>query len=147
MGADYNLSGPQLGSEELRRIVDLELEMVQLRIQTAAVAKPFLMIVTNGAKEFLLTEGTHARYGARHLKRAVERLLVQPLSNLVATGQIHCGDSVRVRHSQGSPSLTFCHGNRSVGFGQPRWGVRPESSEIAVSFFCGLNPCVCITLG
>ena len=46
--------------------------MVQRRIQAAAVAKPFLMNVTNGAKEYLLTEGTDARYGARHLKRAIE---------------------------------------------------------------------------
>jgi ATP-dependent Clp protease ATP-binding subunit ClpB len=89
-----------LGSEELRRIVDIELEMVQQRVQAAAVAKPFLMNVTNGAREYLLTEGTDARYGARHLKRAIERLLVQPLSNLMATGQIHRGDSVQVSHSQ-----------------------------------------------
>jgi len=40
------------------------------------------MNVTDGAREFLLMEGTDFRYVARHLKRAIERLLVQPLSNL-----------------------------------------------------------------
>ena len=96
-----------LGAEELRRIVDIELEMVQQRIQTAAVSKPFLVNVTDGAKEFLLVEGTDSRYGARHLKRAIERLLVQPLSNLMASGQIHRGDCIRVSHQEGSAALLF----------------------------------------
>jgi ATP-dependent Clp protease ATP-binding subunit ClpA len=96
-----------LGAEELRRIVDIELDMVQQRIQTAAASKPFLVNVTDSAKEFLLVEGTDFRYGARHLKRAIERLLVHPLSNLMATGQINRGDCIRVNHSKGSPFLMF----------------------------------------
>src|ERR1700693_5068838 len=87
-----------LGNLELRRIVDIELEMVQHRIQIAAGSVPFLMNVTDTAKEFLLVEGTDLRYGARHLKRAIERLLVQPLSNLMASGQSHRGDCIRVSH-------------------------------------------------
>jgi ATP-dependent Clp protease ATP-binding subunit ClpB len=96
-----------LGNEELRRIVDVELEMVQQRIQIAAAGKPFLVNVTDSAKQYLLIEGTDSRYGARPLKRAIERLLVQPLSNLMATGQIHRGDIIRVSHSEGSPNLMF----------------------------------------
>jgi ATP-dependent Clp protease ATP-binding subunit ClpB len=96
-----------LGNEELRRIVDIELEMVQQRIQTAAVNKPFLVQVTDTAREFLLVEGTDFRYGARHLKRAIERLLVQPLSNLMASGQIQRGDYIRVSHVDGSAVLVF----------------------------------------
>ena len=96
-----------LGNEELRRIVDIELELVQQRIRTAATGKPFLVNVTDSAKEFLLKEGTDLRYGARHLKRAIERLLVQPLSNLLASGQIGRGDCIRVSHSEGSPFLMF----------------------------------------
>jgi ATP-dependent Clp protease ATP-binding subunit ClpA len=96
-----------LGREELRRIVDIELEMVQQRIQAAAASKPFLVNVTDTAREFLLLEGTDYRYGARHLKRAIERLLVQPLSNLMASGQICRGDCIRVSHSEHSPVLMF----------------------------------------
>jgi hypothetical protein len=44
----------------------------------------------------LMKEGLDYKYGARHLKRAVERFLVYPLSNLVATGQIGLGDLVHV---------------------------------------------------
>ena len=96
-----------LGNEELRRIIDIELEMVQQRVQTAAPSNPFLFNVTDAAREFLLAEGTDVRYGARHLKRAIERLLVQPLSNLIASGQIHCGDCIRVSHEGRSDVLVF----------------------------------------
>jgi ATP-dependent Clp protease ATP-binding subunit ClpB len=108
-----------LGKEELRRIVDIELEMVERRIQTAAPSKPFLVNVTDNAKEFLLVEGTDLRYGARHLKRAIERLLVQPLSNLIASGQIHNGDCIRVSHEDGSAALMFAREPTAVY----AWGV------------------------
>jgi hypothetical protein len=41
-----------------------------------------------------LDEGTDRRYGARHLKRAIERHVVFPLANLLATGQLKAGDTV-----------------------------------------------------
>jgi ATP-dependent Clp protease ATP-binding subunit ClpB len=108
-----------LGREELRRIVDIELEMVQRRIQTAAANKAFLVNVTDSAREFLLEEGTDFRYGARHLKRAIERLLVQPLSNLMASGQIHRGDCIRVSHKDGSVALVFGREREAV----QAWGA------------------------
>jgi ATP-dependent Clp protease ATP-binding subunit ClpB len=96
-----------LGNEELDRIIDLELELVQQRVQAAAANKAFLINVTDSARKFLLTEGIDLRYGARPLKRAIERLLVQPLSNLMATGQIQGDDRIRITHRDESPSLTF----------------------------------------
>jgi ATP-dependent Clp protease ATP-binding subunit ClpB len=81
--------------------------MVQQRLENAAAGTPFLVSVAESAQELLLREGTDSRYGARHLKRAIERLLVQPLSNLMASGQIRRGDSILVSHSEGSPSLMF----------------------------------------
>jgi ATP-dependent Clp protease ATP-binding subunit ClpB len=96
-----------LGAEDLRKIVDIELAKVQQRIDRGAADQPFLLDVTDSAKAFLLVEGTDFRYGARHLKRAIERLLVQPLSNLMASGQILRGDSIRVSHEQGSNALVF----------------------------------------
>ena len=113
-----------LGREELRRIVDIELEMVQQRIQTAAASRPFLVNVTDSAKEFLLMEGTDLRYGARHLKRAIERLLVQPLSNLMASGQIHRGDCIRVSHEEGSAALLFGREREAV----QAWGMASRAA-------------------
>ena len=96
-----------LGQAELRKIVDIELEMVRTRIRNASPTRAFRVNVTDSAREFLLVEGTDFRYGARHLKRAIERLLVQPLSNLMASGQIHRGDRIRVCYQAGSDALIF----------------------------------------
>jgi len=85
-----------LRDEHLARILEIELGMVQQRVLMAAGANQFVFNCTAGVKEFLLKEGTDPRYGARHLKRAIERHLVFPLANLVATAQVKLGDFVRV---------------------------------------------------
>ena len=59
------------------------------------------------AKDTLLKEGLDFKYGARHLKRSVERFLVYPLSNLVATGQIGLGDLVHIDLDEYSRKLIF----------------------------------------
>lgn len=96
-----------LGARELRRVLQIELDELQERIQEAQANKRFLIDVTDSARDFMLIEGTDVRYGARPLKRAIERLLVQPLSNLIATGQIRHRDRIRVTHSAAAPLLTF----------------------------------------
>jgi len=47
------------------------------------------------------------KYGARHLKRAVDRNLVNALSNLIATGQVRGGDLIRVDYDSLVEGLTF----------------------------------------
>ena len=85
-----------LRDEHLAQILEIELGMVQQRVLLAAGTNQFVFNCTTGVKEFLLKEGTDPRYGARHLKRAIERHLVFPLANLVATAQVKLGDFVRV---------------------------------------------------
>ena len=96
-----------LGSPELRRILDIELNMVQQRIFNTSPDRSFVFKASDGAKDFLLQEGTDLKYGARHLKRAIERLLVQPLSNLIATDQVRGGDCVNVAFDAECKALTF----------------------------------------
>jgi ATP-dependent Clp protease ATP-binding subunit ClpA len=96
-----------LGEPELRKILTIELNMVQQRIFTAAGAAPFVFNLTDEAKDYLLREGTDMKYGARHLKRAVDRNLVHPMSNLIATGQICGGDLLRVDFNHELKGLTF----------------------------------------
>src|SRR6195256_5826380 len=84
-----------LKEHHLRAILDLELQSVQDRVMMSAGTK-FVFQCTDAAKDMLLQEGIDYKYGARHLKRAIERFLVYPLSNLVATGQIGLGDLVQV---------------------------------------------------
>jgi ATP-dependent Clp protease ATP-binding subunit ClpA len=96
-----------LGDGELRKILDIELRMVQQRILMASGAYPFIFTVSPAARDFLLAEGTDIKYGARHLKRSIERNLVQPLSNLIATEQVHGGDWIRVDFDAESGQMTF----------------------------------------
>ena len=96
-----------LGAAELRKILTIELNVVQQRIFNAAKAAPFVFTLTEEAKDFLLLEGTDMKYGARHLKRAVDRYLVHPLSNLIATGQVRGGDLLRVDFNPTLGALTF----------------------------------------
>jgi ATP-dependent Clp protease ATP-binding subunit ClpA len=84
-----------LGERELRRILDLELGQVQQRILQSPAEKAFVFTVSGRGKDFLLAEGTDVKYGARHLKRAIQQYLVHPLSNLLATNQVMTGDWVQ----------------------------------------------------
>ena len=91
---------------ELCQILDLELNGVQRRIDGGA-GERFTISLTDSARELLLQEGIEYRYGARHLKRAIERFLVNPLANLSATGQLHLGDVVVVDVNQQTQKLAF----------------------------------------
>jgi len=85
-----------LRPEHLEQILEIELGMVQQRVLMASPAYQFVFNCTPKVKSFLLHEGTDPKYGARHLKRAIERNLVFPLANLVATSQVKLGDFIRV---------------------------------------------------
>jgi ATP-dependent Clp protease ATP-binding subunit ClpA len=96
-----------LGAEQLQRILTLELSQLQQRIIRSAGSVPFVMNLTEAARNFLLNEGTDLKYGARHLKRAIERNLVHPISNLIASEQIHAGDLIVIDYDSVTEALTF----------------------------------------
>ena len=95
-----------LKHQQLRLILDLELRAVQQRIDEGA-GERFSFVLTDDAKKFLLSEGVEYRYGARHLKRAIERYLVNPLANLSATGQVRLGDVVLIDLNELAQKLDF----------------------------------------
>ncbi|MGH9746563.1 MAG: ATP-dependent Clp protease ATP-binding subunit, partial [Candidatus Acidiferrales bacterium] len=84
-----------LRSEQLEQILEIELGMVQQRVLETAKGR-FLFRVMPAAREFLLREGTDLKYGARHLKRTIERRLVYPIANLLSTEQVRLGDMISV---------------------------------------------------
>jgi len=96
-----------LGAEQLKKILDIELNMVQQRIFNTSADRAFVFTLSDTSKDFLLQEGTDLKYGARHLKRAIERLLVQPMSNLIATDQVRGGDWIRVDFDDQARALRF----------------------------------------
>jgi ATP-dependent Clp protease ATP-binding subunit ClpB len=91
---------------ELDEVLEIELRQVQKRVLDSTT-RPFLFRITTEGREFLLEEGTDQRYGARHLKRAIERNVVCPLSRLLATGQLHQGDVLVIDWRRGEKGLVF----------------------------------------
>jgi ATP-dependent Clp protease ATP-binding subunit ClpA len=91
---------------QLEQVLDIELGQVQQRVLETARGQ-FLFRVTSAARDFLLQEGTDQRYGARHLKRAIERHIVYPLANLLATEQVKLGDLIKIDWDREHKNLTF----------------------------------------
>jgi ATP-dependent Clp protease ATP-binding subunit ClpB len=79
---------------------------VQQRVLETAKGR-FLFRVTQAAREFLLREGTDLKYGARHLKRAIERHVVYPLASLLATNQVSLGDALSIDWNDSENGLKF----------------------------------------
>jgi ATP-dependent Clp protease ATP-binding subunit ClpA len=102
-----------LRKEQLEEILEIELGLVQRRVLETARGQ-FLFRVTSAGREFLLQQGTDQRYGARHLKRAIERHVVYPLASLLATEQVRLGDLVCIDWDQRKEQLTFSREGESV---------------------------------
>jgi ATP-dependent Clp protease ATP-binding subunit ClpC len=81
-----------LGKPELLRIVDLEVEKVLARIKAKAVH----IELSQSAKEFLIEKGYDPQYGARPMRRAVERYLEDPLAEELLRGHVKAGDRIEV---------------------------------------------------
>src|ERR1035437_992056 len=95
-----------LREEQLEEILEIEMGMVQQRVLDTGRGQ-FLFRVTAPARRYLLQEGTDMKYGARHLKRAIEKFVVYPLANLLATEQICFGDILVVDWDGKSAHLSF----------------------------------------
>src|SRR5712671_6981199 len=95
-----------LRQEQLEEILEIELGMVQQRVLDTGRGQ-FLFRATPAARKFLLREGTDFKYGARHLKRAIEKFVVCPLANLLATEQVRFGDMLVVDWDGKGMELSF----------------------------------------
>jgi ATP-dependent Clp protease ATP-binding subunit ClpB len=96
-----------LSKAHLEKVLDIELNAVQQRILDTQTERPFVLTCAAKARAFLLSQGTDPKYGARHLKRAIEHHLVLPLSSLLATGQIASGDIVTADLAENGSELSF----------------------------------------
>jgi ATP-dependent Clp protease ATP-binding subunit ClpB len=114
-----------LRREQLERVLEIELGQVQQRVLETAKGQ-FLFRVTDTGRDFLLKEGTDQRYGARHLKRSIERHVVYPLANLLATEQVHLGDLVCIDWSKEQDCLTFTREGENLAI--PARKVEPAAA-------------------
>ncbi|MFI5098044.1 MAG: AAA family ATPase [Candidatus Acidiferrales bacterium] len=102
-----------LQRKQLEQVLDIELTMVQQRVLETAKGQ-FLFRVTEPGRNFILQEGTDQRYGARHLKRAIERHIVYPMANLLATEQVHFGDLICIDWDRNDDHLNFVRESENV---------------------------------
>ena len=119
-----------LRHEQLEQILEIELGMVQQRVLDTGRGQ-FLFRVTSAARRFLLQEGTDIKYGARHLKRAIERFVVYPLANLLATEQIRFGDMLVVDWDGKSAHLSFQKEGEGAVVPTPAKQARGAAAQMA----------------
>lgn len=115
-----------LQKDQLEQVLEIELEQVQKRVLQTAKGQ-FLFRVTSTGREFLLQEGTDQRYGARHLKRSIERHVVYPLANLLATDQVQLGDLVCIDWNSEQNRLTFVREGENLAMP----ARRPEPAAVS----------------
>ncbi len=101
-----------LGQEEIGKIVELQIA----RVAQLAADRKLVLEVMPAAKALIATEGYDPVYGARPLKRAIQRLLQNPLAMAVLEGEYAEGDTIRIDRSKEGTSLTF---ERVPGVGTP----------------------------
>jgi ATP-dependent Clp protease ATP-binding subunit ClpB len=97
----------QLGRDEIRRIVELQFSMLKRRLAERHID----VVLREGAQEVLVNEGYDPSYGARPLKRTIQRLVLDPLAVKVLEGSFHDGDTIAVDAKDGA--LVFQVGERS----------------------------------
>src|SRR5689334_20065854 len=125
-----------LKKEQLQEVLDIELGQVQQRVLDTAKGQ-FLFRVTPSGRDFLLQEGTDQRYGARHLKRAIERHVVYPLANLLATDQVNLGDLVCIDWDRDQDRLTFIREGENLAM--PARRLEPAVAPKPVQARAGKN--------
>ena len=91
----------RLERDELTEIVGLQLERVRQRLAKQGIG----LALSPEAKEFIATQGYDPVYGARPLKRAIQRHLLDPLSLEVLEGKYHDGDLIHAELHNGE--ITF----------------------------------------
>jgi len=90
-----------LSREQIKQIVDLELDKVRNRLSEHQL----ILEATEIAKAFLAEEGYAPEFGARHLRRVIQQLVEDPLSEGVLSGQFHEGDTIQVDAADGQVIL------------------------------------------
>lgn len=104
---DHVLVFQPLNASQLEHVLDLELDAVRQRLAAAPQEAHVQFRCTNAARAALLREGTDMHFGARHLKRTIERRLVAPLASLLATHQAVNTDRIVVDAPEDGDGLTF----------------------------------------
>src|SRR5579871_6785903 len=115
-----------LGSEQLNRIIDLELA----KVMRLLAGRNVRIELTSAARERLVRDGYDPAYGARPLRRTVQRLVQDPLALQILEGHVLPGDLVRVDIDPNSDAMRF---ERTEQKAAPEAEAKPEGAEHAAS--------------
>ena len=86
-----------LGRDEIRQIVDIQLRGLQRRL----AERKLTVTLTDAARDYLADEGYEPAFGARPLKRLIQRQIQDPLALKLLAGEIHDGDTVQIDAPEG----------------------------------------------
>jgi ATP-dependent Clp protease ATP-binding subunit ClpB len=92
-----------LGAAQLSRILELRLDELRHLLAARAIS----LELTEQARQLILISGSDAAYGARPLKRALQRMIQDPLAIKILNGEVEHGQHVRIDVSRNSSELTF----------------------------------------
>ena len=99
-----------LDKKHIRKIVDIELDKVIIRIQKLS----YTVTITDAAKDFLVEKGFDNKYGARPLNRAIQKYIENLVAENVVDNTLKEGDSLLIDKSDGDSKLSL-----SIGQKQP----------------------------
>lgn len=104
---DAVVSYQPLDALAIAAIFDLQMMELQDRIKSRLGQQAFHLEVAPKARRFLIQKGTNEEYGARELKRTLQRDLIQPLASLIAAGEINPGSRIRAELSPRKDKLVM----------------------------------------
>ena len=92
-----------LEKEDINKIIDIELKHVVERINNLG----YEINISKGAKDFVATKGFDSKFGARPLKRAIQKYIEDPLAEKIINIELSLGDKINIKISKSSDELIF----------------------------------------
>jgi len=116
----------QLEKEDIVKIVDIGISKLLSRIQLQGVK----VELSKTALEFLAEKGYDQNFGARPLRRAIQKYLEDPLSEEILKGNLKEGGKIKVKYKKGNEVLTFTDGHKDNSEKEEPIEALEETKEI-----------------
>ena len=100
---DEIITFDQLDLEAIKKIINIELKGLFKRVHELG----YEMEITDEAKEYVATKGYDVQFGARPLKRAIQNHIEDGLSELILSGEIKAGDTIKISKEKDNDKLKF----------------------------------------
>ncbi len=100
----------QLNRDSIKKIIDLELKGLFSRV----IAMGYKMELTDAAKDFIAEKGYDVQFGARPLKRAIQRFLEDELADIVLSGELHEGDTILMDLNEAKDGIKAFHKSEGI---------------------------------